>query len=143
MNTKLNSFIYNFILCGIVGWCLEILFTAVLAFRQREMTLKGTTSLWMFPIYGSMAILRPFFERIRKLCIPIRGCVYALAIFLGEYLSGSFLKKHHVCPWDYCRHRWNFQGIIRLDYFPFWFLTGLIYEKLLTGNVSTRTSDHS
>ena len=131
MNDKTNSFSYNFIKCGIAGWCLEILFTAFLSLRRREMTLKGTTSLWMFPIYGSMALLRPFFIRIRRLSIPVRGCIYAVIIFTGEFISGRLLQRFRLCPWDYERHPWNIAGIIRLDYFPYWFAAGLFFEKLL------------
>lgn len=61
-----------------------------------------------------------------------------LHIFLGEYVFGSFLKKRKMCPWDYSNSNFHINGLIRLDYAPVWFLTGLLYEKLLspryTGN---------
>ena len=139
MNHKSNLYLNNFIKCGIAGWCLEILFTASMALRRREMTLKGTTSIWMFPIYGSMALLRPFFLCMQKLAFPVRGCIYALMIFAGEFLSGRLLQKHHLCPWDYTSHHWNIQGIIRLDFFPYWFATGLFFEKLLTEKPSSQS----
>ena len=139
MNHKSNLYLNNFIKCGIAGWCLEILFTSSMALRRREMTLKGTTSIWMFPIYGSMALLRPFFLRMQKLAFPVRGCIYALMIFAGEFLSGRLLQKHQLCPWDYTSHHWNIQGIIRLDFFPYWFATGLFFEKLLTEKPSSQS----
>ena len=139
MNHKSNLYLNNFIKCGIAGWCLEILFTSSMALRRREMTLKGTTSIWMFPIYGSMALLRPFFLRMQKLAFPVRGCIYALMIFAGESLSGRLLQKHQLCPWDYTSHHWNIQGIIRLDFFPYWFATGLFFEKLLTEKPSSQS----
>ena len=49
----------NFIKCGILGWCLEISFTALNALRRRDYTLRGVTSLWMFPIYGAGCLLTP------------------------------------------------------------------------------------
>lgn len=130
-------FIQNFIRCGITGWCLEIIFTAFHAFRRREMALKGTTSLWMFPIYGCFALLKPLFEQLHKISLPIRGSLYAALIFLGEYISGTLLTRRNLCPWNYRRHKWHVNGIIRLDFFPYWFLTGLVYEKLLTDSNST------
>ena len=58
-----------------------------------------------------------------------RGLVYMSCIFAGEYLSGSLLKRHQACPWDYSKSPWNYRGIIRLDYAPLWFLTGLLFER--------------
>ena len=52
-------------------------------------------------------------------------------IFLGEYVFGSILKKHNVCPWDYSDHKHHVNGLICLDFVPVWFLTGLFYEKIL------------
>lgn len=52
-------------------------------------------------------------------------------IFGMEYLTGTFLKKKGICPWDYSSARLNYHGVIRLDYAPIWFFTGLLYEKVL------------
>lgn len=122
----------NFILCGFMGWCLEILFTSFGSFRKRELQLMGQTSLWMFPIYGMAAFLKPFCLALKRLPAIFRAAFYSLFIFLGEYASGSFLKKHQICPWDYSHARTNINGVIRLDYAPFWMAAGLIFEKLLT-----------
>lgn len=54
-----------------------------------------------------------------------------LHIFLGEYIFGRILKKHKMCPWDYSKEKYQLDGVIRLDYAPVWFLTGLFYEKIL------------
>ena len=53
-------------------------------------------------------------------------------IFLTEYVSGTILKKRNCCPWDYSHAKLNIHGVIRLDYAPVWFLTGLLYERFLT-----------
>ena len=121
----------KFILCGTLGWCLEILFTAFDSFRRREMKLKGNTSIWMFPIYGMGAFIVPLFQLCKKKGILFRGTVYTIAIFLIEFFSGSLLKKHHMCPWDYSHAGTNIKGVIRLDYAPLWFLTGLLFESIL------------
>ena len=130
----------KFILCGLTGWCLEILWTGFSSFRQRKMKLEGRSSIWMFPIYGMAAFLTPVSHLLRKKCFWVRGGVYAGAIFATEYLTGSFLKKHDMCPWDYSHSRRNIQGLIRLDYAPVWFLTGLLYERILTGRRTDRIS---
>ncbi|MEG0962296.1 MAG: hypothetical protein RR139_09570 [Lachnospiraceae bacterium] len=121
----------NFIRCGFLGWCLEILFTAFDSFRKREMQLVGHTSLWMFPIYGMAAFLKPICAKIKPFPLWIRSLVYSGLIFTGEYLSGRILTKHNMCPWDYSKARANIKGVIRLDYAPFWMITGLIYETVL------------
>lgn len=121
----------NFIKCGILGWCLEILWTGLHAFRVRNLKLTANSSLWMFPIYGSAACLHPLTRLLEGKSIWKRGFIYMSFIYLGEYISGIFLKRRDICPWDYSKNRWNYQGVIRLDFAPLWFLTGLIFEHLL------------
>lgn len=121
----------KFLMCGVTGWCLEILWTALDSFRKRKLKLTGTTSVWMFPIYGCAALLAPVSRWIQKYPALVRGSIYSGLIMAGEFLSGSLLSKKDLCPWDYSRARFNYRGIIRLDYFFVWFFTGLLYEKLL------------
>lgn len=133
-------FFKNFIKCGIAGWCMEIIFTAAGALRRREMPLKGQTSLWMFPIYGSAAFFKPMFSLFRHFPVLVRGTLYAAAIFGAEFFSGRFLTKHKLCPWNYSRHKWHVEGLIRLDYLPFWFMAGLFYEKILNEDIHKKLS---
>lgn len=134
------SVIKNFIKCGITGWCIEIAFTALGSLRRREMPLMGQTSLWMFPIYGSAAFFKPLFALLKKCSLFVRGTIYALTIFSAEYASGRLLEKHEICPWNYNRCHWHVNGLIRVDFFPFWFLAGLLFEKLLTNKPSCADS---
>lgn len=127
----MRKYIHNFIHCGILGWCMEILFTAFSSYRKRQFTLRGNTSLWMFPIYGCAAFLRPVCNLLKGKPLLYRGICYASLIFSAEYLTGSFLAKKHLCPWDYSSSRWHIKKLIRLDYLPFWFLAGLLFERLL------------
>lgn len=120
-----------FILCGVLGWCIEIIFTALGSLRQRDFHLKGVTSLWMFPIYGLSILIIPMSKLLKNKSAFIRGTVYMCMIFLVEYTSGHLLKSHKICPWDYSKCKLNYEGIIRLDYAPCWFATGLLYEKIL------------
>ena len=67
----------------------------------------------------------------------IQSCARALLpsavvmrTFFG-YLSGSLLRRHHFCPWDYSSARANVNGLIRLDYAPFWLGAGLLFERIL------------
>lgn len=132
MKKTCKTLLQNFILCGLVGWCIEIIFTSFDSFRRRDLRLKGTTSLWMFPIYGMAAFLSPIMKQIKEKSIFFRGGFYAFLILSAEFVSGSLLSKHKLCPWNYKKSSWNINGVIRLDYFPCWFAAGLLYEKLLT-----------
>ena len=82
IHLPIYHFLSDFIRCGITGWCLEIVFTAFHSFRKREMSLKGTTSIWMFPIYGMAALLAPLSAALNKKPVLFRGCVYTFFIFL-------------------------------------------------------------
>lgn len=121
----------NFLRCGAFGWCLEIIWTSLASLRRREYKLMGQSSIWMFPIYGMASIIRPLSVIFRSLGTFTRGLIYMSGIFSMEYLTGSVLKKRGVCPWDYSGAKLNCNGLIRLDYAPLWFLTGLLYERVL------------
>lgn len=122
----------DFIKCGILGWCLEITFTALHSLQQRKMSLQGTTSLWMFPIYGAGCLLKPVCSLVKGCHWLVRGSIYALCIFTAEYVSGFFLQKKELCPWNYGKARWNIGRVIRLDYAPCWIITGLLMEHAIT-----------
>ena len=68
---------------------------------------------------------------MRNFPAAIRAMFYGMFIFVGEYVSGSILKKYKICPWDYSKARTNINGVIRLDFAPFWMAAGLIFENLL------------
>lgn len=122
----------NFILCGILGWCFEIIYTAAHSLRRRDMKLTGQTSIWMFPIYGLAALLKPLFTFMKTKPVLIRGSIYSFLIFAAEFIAGDYLTKKNICPWDYFRSKWNVKRLIRLDYIPHWMAAGLIFEKILT-----------
>ena len=117
--------IQNFLLCGSLGWCLEILWTGFHSLLKGQMTMMGKTSLLMFPIYGCAAFIGPIYEKISFLPVVFRGLLYTVGFFAVEYASGSLLKYFHMCPWDYSLSPFQYKGVIRLDYAPLWFCTSL------------------
>jgi len=134
--------IIRFIIYGVLGWCGEIIWTATrekLSGQQQDWKLRGTTYLWMFPLYGLIAPLyEPVHNAVRAWPWPLRGVIYMLGFWAMEYLTGWLLKRvigalckrSGVCPWDYSRARWHVHGFIRLDYGPAWFLVGLGLESI-------------
>lgn len=132
MKRALTSFLRNFLTCGLTGWCMEIIFTALDALRHRDMTLKGITSLWMFPIYGSAALLTPVAKLLKNRPAWLRGTAYMGLIYSVEYTAGRLLSRHGFCPWDYSRDRYRINNVTRLDFAPFWFGAGLLFEHLIS-----------
>ena len=126
-----KTFGRSFLLCGLCGWCMEILFTALHSLRRRDLRLTGNTSLWMFPIYGSACLLAPFKRLFEHLNIsrPGRGLFYMAMIFTVEYLSGRLLWKHGLCPWDYGKSpggSWQDCFLKRSCPEPFYSITALL-----------------
>ena len=121
----------SFLFCGLAGWCMEGLWTGLHSVASGELTMIGKTSLLMFPIYGCAAVIRPLYEKFSSVPVMIRGCIYTVGIFSVEFISGAFLRCFHMCPWDYSQAPLNYKGLIRLDYAPLWFGTGLFFEKIL------------
>ena len=121
----------QFVICGLCGWCMELLWTGLQSFRRRDPKLSANTSVWMFPIYGLACLIGPVSDRLSNIPLVIRGCTYAGAIYFTEYVTGTLLKKNGMCPWDYSRAPHNVNGVIRADFAPLWFAAGLFYESLL------------
>jgi uncharacterized membrane protein len=125
----------RFWIYGLLGWCFEIVWTAVIekaTRRQPDWKLTGHTYLWMLPIYGLLAPLgEPVHDFLRPHIWVLRGLVYLLGIWLIEFITGRLLRRlTGKCPWDYSHLRGNFQGIIALEYAPVWFLFGLGFERV-------------
>lgn len=85
----------------------------------------------MFPIYGMAAFLDPVYRLVKKQPSLVRGFIYAILIFTGEFAAGSILMRRDLCPWNYGHSRWNIKQIVRLDYLPCWIFAGLLFERLI------------
>ena len=120
----------RFILCGVIGWCAEILWTGFHSLINRRFKLMGHSSLWMFPIYSCAAFIEPLSRIYGRFGTFYRGLIYMVHIFFAEFVSGSILKRFGICPWDYSSSPFHVNGVIRLDYAPLWFGLGLFYETI-------------
>lgn len=110
---------------------MEILFTSFGTLLQGDARLLGRTSVWMFPIYGMASLIGLIYRKIEYWPVILRGILYACGIMLVEFASGSILKLFAACPWDYSGSLLSINGVVRLDYFPFWVAAGLVFERLL------------
>ncbi len=126
----------RFALYGLMGWALEVVFTAAVDSCQRraDSRLRGHSYVWMHPIYGAGGLLCEQLGRaLARRGAPWwqRGLAYAGACFAVEYTSGWALRRAvGACPWDYGAARANVHGLIRLDYAPLWAACGLAAEPL-------------
>ena len=124
----------NFIRCGLTGLFIEIFFTGMGALFAHDYSMTGHSSILMFPIYGSAALIGPVWRKLRSKPIVLRGLIYTICIYIAEYASGSLLRALGICPWDYTGDPTNINGLIRLDFAPFWFVAGLIFERIVVLN---------
>jgi uncharacterized membrane protein len=118
---------------GLLGWCLEIVWTALPLRRPVDWQLKGYTFIWMLPIYGLIGPLyEPIHARLRAAPWPLRALVYAGGFLAVEATTGLLLRRLlGRVPWDYTgRARWQWRGVTRLDYAPGWAALGLALEPL-------------
>ncbi|MCL2603825.1 MAG: hypothetical protein FWD90_05040 [Defluviitaleaceae bacterium] len=122
--------IIRFVIYGALGCLMEVLWTGLGTFLKKDYTLRSTTSLWMFFIYGMVVLLEPVFRLVSAWPFFLRGILYAVCILGGEFLTGSLLKKAALCPWDYTGSRYHVMGIIRWDYAPAWAAAGLFFEQI-------------
>lgn len=133
----------NFCRCGIAGWCLEVIFTSVESLALHDWRLMGRTSLLMFPIYGMGVLLAPIGQAVDRWLrvrpgevlragdrVMRHGTLYMVLIFAAEYVCGTWLRARGICPWDYTGRYSNIDGLIRLDFAPLWFMTGLLFEQI-------------
>lgn len=114
-----------------MGWVLEVCFTGTrAALLQKDSHGTAKTYLWMHPIYGATALGLEFLhDRLRFLPRPIRALAYTAVIFGAEYATGWLLRRAlGRCPWDYEKQGLSVKGLVRLDYFPFWYGTALLFE---------------
>lgn len=120
----------NYIVYGLTGWCLEIVWTGLGSLLSGDPRLTAKTYLWMFPIYGLAVLFEPLHDLIRPRPLFVRGLVWMVAFFAVEYLTGWMLRAFlGTAPWDYSRAAFQYDGLIRLDYAPVWFFVGLLFER--------------
>ena len=121
----------RFVIYGLLGLCAEVLWNGFGAMLKGDVLLRGTTCIWMFPIYGLAIFLEPVHNRIKHLPLILRGGIYMILIFAVELVSGLLLRLMlGTCPWNYVNQGMSLYGIITLDYAPVWLLVGMAFERI-------------
>lgn len=136
----MELFIY-FIIFAFAGVGFELFWTSLLdSLKTKNPRLKGKSTFWMFPVYGSILFI-VLFVRWLYPDYPwwVKGLVYMVMILAWEYISGYVLKKLvGVAPWDYStnktyddmgrKKRFHLHGLICAEYAVIWFFGGLVAE---------------
>ncbi|ADO68132.1 putative ABC transporter permease [Stigmatella aurantiaca] len=133
----------RFVVYGLMGWCIECLFTSLvdLATGAGDLRLRGYSYLWMHPIWGVGLLLGEQLVGVMKragLSRLLRATLGMVLCFAVEYLTGAGLVAVlGLCPWDYSAAWASVNGLIRLDYAPYWFMCALMCEFIfaLVGRV--------
>jgi uncharacterized membrane protein len=128
----------TFIKFATFGVTAEIVFTSigdnVTRFQKKEKldwSLTGKSYIWMIPIYGSIAFFGPrVIPPLQPYNIVFRLFLYALLIFVVEYITGWIIRKiTGKVPWHY-EGRFAIHNLIRLDYLPIWMFFSWLVELL-------------
>jgi uncharacterized membrane protein len=128
--------LFRFLIYGVLGWCMEILWTAVkkrITGEAKDWLLTGDTSLWSFFLYGTIVFLyEPIHNLLRSQPAVLRGVGYLAGFWLVEYLGGRLIwiitrRK----PWDYSNSPGgSLHGLIRWYFAIIWPFVGLALEPL-------------
>ncbi len=131
----------RFFAYGLTGTALEVIWTGIFGLMSGDRSLTGHSSVIMLFIYGMVVFMEPLFAQLERRPLFLRGIVYMSLIFAVEYWSGLVLRRMDMTVWDYYASPLNIRGVIRIDYAPVWFGTGLMYEFMfreLKGNTFGR-----
>lgn len=129
-HTKSMKTLQRFMIYGILGLVLEVIYTGLASLLKGDFSMQGFTFLVMMPIYGLAVFLEPLHNYLRPYPWWIRGLIYLTTIWMIEYSCGVLLALIlGRCPWNYSDHL-NINGYITLRMASDWFLVGLGFEFL-------------
>lgn len=95
--------------------------------------LVGETSLWSFPLYGSIAFLyESLHDALRAQFFLVRALVYLIGFWVIEYAGGWLVGKiTGKPPWDYSKSPGgSLNGLIRWNFVLVWPVVGLALEPI-------------
>lgn len=101
-----------FILCGLTGWCMEILWTGLHSILSGELTMTGKTSHFNVS-HLRMRCHHPALLSGKLSAVPlfVLRRIYTVGFFFVEFISGALLRCFHMCPWDYSNTPLNYRGL--------------------------------
>lgn len=126
---KNSSMLKRFFIYGLIGWCIEVIFTGLGSLAVGDLGLSSSTNLWMFPIYGTAVFLEPLHDLMRLWKWPFRGLLWVVIIWGIEYATGLLLVSVlGIYAWEYTGI-FAVDGLVNLSFAPAWFIAGLLFER--------------
>ena len=123
--------VHDLVFWGAFGMIVETCFTAMRdLIRNKELSMMGHTSLWMFPVYAfGLSYGFDFIIRIIESDVA-RYLTYPLLIWTVELIIGIPAVSRGIRIWDYgylpkCLH---WRGIISFIHYPLWMVFGILVE---------------
>ena len=80
----------NFLLCGSLGWCLEVFWTGLHSLLNGQPTMMGADLSSDVSYYGCAAVIAPLYHRLASIPTAVRGCLYTVGILLLNSLPEAF-----------------------------------------------------
>ncbi|AUG58374.1 putative ABC transporter permease [Acetivibrio saccincola] len=120
----------RFIIYGVIGWSIEIVWTGLHSLIFGDIVMQAYTNLWMFFIYGCAIFLEPLHDIMKEWRWVFRGVLWVVIIWGIEYTSGTILLNLlGRYPWYYSG-KFAIDNLVRIDYAPAWFVAGLFFERV-------------
>lgn len=120
----------NFLICGLTGWCMEILFTSAGSLARHDGRLIGQTSLWCSPSTVCCLYRSGLCKNQKAAGTSARQHLYSGYFFI-RVLKRFSLKAASFLPLGLQQRQGKCQRLIRLDYAPLWLGAGLLFERIL------------
>jgi hypothetical protein len=117
---------------GMVGMMSEVTFTSIVkAWNDKDYSMKGHVSLWMFPIYVfGLTYGFDFIHTVIEHDI-LRWVSYPLWIWSLELLVGIPASMIGLKIWDYSkRFKYHWKGIVCFTLAPLWIIFGVFIETI-------------
>jgi hypothetical protein len=115
---------------GMAGMMIEVTFTSLVkAWADRDYSMSGHVSLWMFPIYAfGLTYGFDFIHTVIENDV-LRWLSYPLWIWSLELLVGLPASMIDLKIWDYSkRFKYHWRGIICFTLAPLWVGYGMFIE---------------
>ena len=118
------------ILYSMIGISIELVFNAIRTtlIKKGDLSLKGSVSIWMIPIYGfGLTYGFDYIIYVSPESDLIRWLTYPLWVWVVEIMVGLPTKNK---LWDYSDIKYNWRGVVSFQHYPAWLLFGILIERL-------------
>lgn len=120
---------------GFLGLLIEVIFTGGKSLFYRRWDAPAKTNLPIFFVYGFGGMILEAINEYIGWSIWFKAIPITLAIFAIEFLTGLLFKViYGRCFWKYTVsetseevHKFSVMGLIRVDYFPFWYTVSVLF----------------